>query len=108
MDSGYIWTLFRYGQWLYQDIVDVWTVVLSRHCLCMISGDIWKCFMHGQWLYQYIVYTLFMYGHWLYQYIDYVWIMVITECLCMGSGYIRHCLYMKSGYIYTLFVHGQL
>jgi hypothetical protein len=57
MDSDYIKTLFMYGQWLYQDIVYVWTVALSRHCLCIESGYIKTFFMYGQWLYQDIAYV---------------------------------------------------
>jgi len=55
-------TLFMCGQWLYQDIVYVltgiisdivyvWTVVNSRHGLCMDSGYISTLFKYGQWLY---------------------------------------------------------
>jgi hypothetical protein len=39
-------TLFMYRQWLYQDIVYAWTVVISRHCLRMDSGFIKTLFMH--------------------------------------------------------------
>jgi hypothetical protein len=28
MDSGYMRTLFMHGQWLYQDIIYAWTVVI--------------------------------------------------------------------------------
>ena len=46
-----------YGQWLYEDIVYVWTVVISRHCVRMNSGYIWTLFMNGQWIYQEIAYV---------------------------------------------------
>jgi len=51
-----------YGQWLSQEIVYVWTVLILRYCLCMDSG---------------YIKTLFMYRQWLYQEIAYVWIVVI-------------------------------
>jgi hypothetical protein len=44
-------------QWLYQDMVYIWIVVISRHCLCMDSGYIKTLFMNGQWLYEDIVYV---------------------------------------------------
>jgi hypothetical protein len=71
MDSGYNRTLFMYGPWLYQDIVYVWIVVISEHCLCMNNGHIKT-----------------LYGQWLQQDIGYVWTVVISRhCLCMDSGY---------------------
>ena len=54
MDSGYIKTLLMHGQWLYQDIVYVWIVVISGHFLCMDSHYIKTFVMYGQWLYQLI------------------------------------------------------
>jgi hypothetical protein len=57
MDSGYIKILFTHGQWLYEDIVYVWTVVISEHCLCIDSGYIKTLFMYRQKLYQEIVYV---------------------------------------------------
>jgi hypothetical protein len=42
------------GQWLYQDIVYVWIVVISGHFLCMDSHYIKTFVMYGQWLYQLI------------------------------------------------------
>ena len=56
------------GQWLYEDIVYVWTVaisdivyvwtvVISRHCVCIDSGYIKTLFMYRQWLYQDIVHV---------------------------------------------------
>jgi hypothetical protein len=34
-----------YGQWLYQDTVYAWIVVISEHCLCMDNGYIKTLFM---------------------------------------------------------------
>jgi phage-related holin len=48
MDSGYMKTLFMYGQWLYLNIVYVLTVVISRHCSCIDRGYIKKLFMYEQ------------------------------------------------------------
>jgi hypothetical protein len=44
-----------YGPWLYQDIVYVWIVVISEHCLCMNNGHIKT--LYGQWLQQDIGYV---------------------------------------------------
>jgi hypothetical protein len=77
MDSGYIKTLSTYGQWLYQDIVYAYAVVISRHCLCIDSG---------------YIKTFFMYGQWLYQDIDYAWTVIISlsihkQCLDIITVY---------------------
>ena len=81
MDSGYIKTLWMYSQWLYQYIVHVWTVVISRHCLCIDSG---------------YIKTLCIYGLAILD-IVYVWTVVIS----------RHCSCIDSGYIKTLFMNRQ-
>jgi len=72
--------------WLYQDIVFVWTVVISRHCLCMtvVISRHCLCIEIGN------IKKLFIYRQWLYQDIAYVWTVVISrDCLCINSGYIK-------------------
>jgi hypothetical protein len=55
--TGILVTFYLNGQWLYEDIVYVWTVVISEHCLCIDSGYIKTLFMYRQRLYQEIVYV---------------------------------------------------